>query len=212
MNWLTTVALLFQATPAVPQPLAGSPGSVVEILIEQQEAEQWKQVDSRTVFKPGDEIRFRFQSTMTGYVYVVNRSPSGDYRRLFPTGETGRLNQIEANRGYTVPASDGSFVIPPNPGFETIFWVLSPTPMEEDLIVRSLPGKSKSTLIPKCDPGTLNARGTCIDSSAGARAPPKGSGLTSRDLRPDGAPEAAAVRFVGLQDRTLVYEFWIAHH
>ncbi|MDZ4801691.1 MAG: DUF4384 domain-containing protein [Bryobacteraceae bacterium] len=211
MNWLTTVALLFQATPAVTPP-AGTPASIVEVNIEQQSVEQWKVIDSRTVFKPGDEIRFRFQSTMGGYVYVVNRSPAGEYRRLFPTGETGSLNRIDANRPYTVPSSDGSFVIPPNPGFETIFWVLSPTPMVEDVIARSLPGRTKSTLIPKCDPGPLTARGACIDSSAGAKAPPKGSGLTSRDLNPDGTPESAAVRFVGLQERALVYEFWIAHH
>jgi hypothetical protein len=199
MNWLTTVALLFQATPAaVPQ--AASPGAVVEVYIEQQDGEEWKQVDARTVFKPGDEIRFRFQSTMTGYVYVVNRSPAGEYRR------------IDANRRYTVPASDGSFIIPASPGFDTIFWVLSPAPMVENVIVGSLPGKAKSTLIPKCDPGPLSSRGVCVDSSAGSKGPPKGSGLTSRDLSPDGTPEAATVRFVGLQDRTLIYEFWIAHH
>lgn len=211
MIWLTTVALLFQSTPAVTSQV-GSPAAVVEVNIEQQSGEEWKPTDSRTVFKPGDEIRFRFQSSMAGYVYVVNRSPAGEYRRLFPTGETGRLNRIDANRRYTVPSSEGAFVIPPNPGFETIFWVLSPTPVMEDVIVRSLPGKTKSTLIPKCDPGPLSARGACIDSSAGAQSPPKRSGLTSRDLRPDGSPDAAAVRFVGLQEGTLIYEFWIAHH
>lgn len=211
MTWLTAVTLLLLTTSAA-APQAGTPGTVVEVSIEQQEGEQWKQVDSRTVFKPGDEIRFRFQSTVKGYVYVVNRSPAGEYRRLFPTGETGALNRIDANRAYTVPASDGAFVIPAAPGFETIFWVLSPAPMVEDIIVRSLPGKPKSTLIPKCDPGPLSARGACIDSSAGAKAPPKESGLTARDMRPDGTPESAAVRFVGSQNQALIYEFWIAHH
>lgn len=212
MDWLTAVMLMAQVSPAAPP--AANPGTVVvEVKIEQlQEDDSWKQMDARTVFKPGDEIRIRFQSTKSGFVYVLNRSPQGELRRIFPTGETGRMNQIAANQSYTVPASEGSFIIPANPGFDTVFWVLSPTPLVEDIMFRSVPKSGKSTLIPKCDAGTLSARGTCIDPSAGAKAPPKGSGLISRDLTPGGTPESAAVRFVGAQDRVLIYEFWIAHH
>ncbi|MCC6588967.1 MAG: DUF4384 domain-containing protein [Bryobacterales bacterium] len=186
----------------------------VEVTLERFEANTWRAIDPRMVLKPKEEVRFQFRSTFDGYLYVLNRTPAGDYMWIYPSADAGTDNRVRPGQTYTIPATAGAFTIPDKPGFDVVYWVLSPTVLR-DLTIPPAPG-TKSTLIPRCNDSELRARGACGDRSAGARAagpalPKPLAGLESRELKVDRKSEASHIRFTGASDRALIYEFWIAH-
>jgi hypothetical protein len=192
----------------------------IDIGIEQKHADAWSAADPRTVFKPGDEIRFVFRSTVPGYLYVLNLSPAGEYRWIYPAKDAGLENRVQAGARYLVPSTEGSFVMPDKPGFETLYWVLSPEELKSLDGVRTS-GSTANTLLPRCSDDALKARGACVDRSAGAKpagdkkglpAPIAGANsLTARELSFEHGSESTQIRFAGMNDRAIVYEFWVAH-
>ena len=204
------LALASAAVLAAAEPPAHS----VEVTLERFEANNWRAIDPRMVLKPKEEIRFQFKSTFDGYLYVLNRTPAGEYMWIYPTAEAGTDNRVRPGQTYTVPATAGAFTIPDRPGFEVVYWMLSPTILR-DLTIPPAPG-TKSTLVPRCNDSELRSRGACGDTSAGARAPgstlPKPlAGLQARELKVDRKPDSSHIRFTGESGRSLIYEFWIAH-
>ena len=167
----------------------------IDVALEQKHDGVWSPAESRTVFKAGDEIRFAFRATAPGFLYVLNVSPAGQYHWLYPAKDSGLDNRVAAGQRYLVPATAGSFVMPEKPGFETIYWVLSP----KELRSVDMPARTRrlkpSTLLPRCSPEELQARGACTDKTAGL----KPAGLSARDLSFENA------------DRAIIYEFWVAH-
>ncbi len=211
---LITAALTFAATAYATDPVTHN----VEVVLEKSAGSSWEPADPRTVFKPKDEIRFRFQSTFDGYLYVLNKTASGQYLWLFPSAQSGSDNRISAAKPITIPSTEGAFVIPDNPGFDTVYWILSPTEMR-DLSMSPLAPGEKSTLMPRCNDSELRARGNCLDDTAGPRSfkpqptlpKPITSTLRARELKLERKPEAAHIKFAGMSGKALIYEFWIAH-
>jgi hypothetical protein len=80
-------------------------------------------VDPGREFKRGDQIKIRFQSNFRGYVYIINVSPGGKRRLLFPyPGET--RNEIEPDRIYYLPR-EGVIEFDEEKGVEVLQVVMS---------------------------------------------------------------------------------------
>lgn len=193
----------------------------VEVVVERAKGSDWETVDARTVFEPGQQIRFRFRSGFPGYVYVLDETSAGDFVWLFPEENSGLNNKVASGAWSLIPATQGAFEIPKNPGFETIYWIVSPTPLR-DIKGEALRGSRTTarSMTPRCDePSLLKARGTCMDSHAGPKPLTdtgrvqdiNGAALRSRDLSFDRSPQTNVVKAKTRPEEALVYEFWIAH-
>jgi hypothetical protein len=192
--------------------------SSVEIGLELRKQGRWEAVDPATVFQANDEIRFRFRTFSPGYLYVLNRSASGETAWLHPRLEQGHTSRVEPGPVYLVPGEKGSFVVGGTPGFDITYWIVSPTPIESRPPELPAPGGQPSTLLPRCREQTLKSRGICVDERAGPRplskadpAPPELPALKARDLT--FRPESGQTRITAKGSATgvIVYEFRIAH-
>ena len=67
-------ALLFALFTAAVLPAADTDprDGYVQVSLERREGSDWKPVDPRTVLNPADKIRFKFESTYSGYLYVYD--------------------------------------------------------------------------------------------------------------------------------------------
>lgn len=196
----------------------------MEILLEKLDGANWNTIDPGLVLAQGDRVRFRFRTNFDGYLYVTNQSSSGKYEQLFPTLEAGQENRITANQEYRVPATSAAFRIAGPPGYETVYWLVTPARLNDAAPRVDVPPGYRSkplTLLPRCDDAVLKARGRCIDTSAGPKLVPRGQDL------PEGLAEAAGqtpsdLLFLRQQDKAVIsspqplagpviYEFRLAH-
>jgi hypothetical protein len=53
-----------------------------------------RQVDPADVFKTGDEVQVRYESNFNGYIYMVNITPTGEKRVIFPCSRATAVNLI----------------------------------------------------------------------------------------------------------------------
>jgi hypothetical protein len=164
----------------------------VSVLLEQADGTEWRPADPHHVFRPADEIRFRFRSNFSGYLYVLNETSKGQYLWLFPTRETGIDNHVTQDREYLIPAMSGSFVIPPSAGYDTVFWILSPVSLAKlpdlpDKKAADTPSEDHAPLLPRCQESTLRARNLCLDDLAGV-----GTVNESQSLPPALTPDLPA--------------------
>lgn len=221
------VALTVLSTEVFCQTLGPAPSPYkIEIVLERNERDTWRAIDSRLVLDPDDRVRFRLRTSFSGYLYVTNRSTSGGYEILFPGAETGSQNKLESGREYIIPATEGWFRIAGPPGQEIVYWLVSPVRLTgPDPLTRSQPNPAKAAngpaLLPRCDAGIFRARGDCVDTSAGpkelsdtASLPGDLAGvrnLKSRDLvfirQKDISIVSSAVPLSG----PVIYEFRLAH-
>jgi hypothetical protein len=216
-----TIALLSQA-PAGPQSSsAQGPDLAIEINLELRRGDQWRMVDNQTVFRNNDEIRFRFRTSMSGYLYVLDRSSSGENVWLFPRSGQGQMSRVEAGPEYLIPGGKGSFVVGGAPGFDVTYWVLSPVPIEARAADAPASATQPSTLVPRCRTGELQARGICTDERAGPRpakhaedapiALPPSERLIARDLQFHTEAGSTHISAPNARNGVVVYEFHIAH-
>lgn len=78
--------------------------------------ENWtaERVNSTTVFKPGDRVRFTIESSRTGFLYIVNREfyadgSTGEASLIFPTLRTrGGDNRVVAGSLIEIPSASDS--------------------------------------------------------------------------------------------------------
>lgn len=203
------------------------PPQRMEIQVELRDGAAWRLVDPSHVFSQGDRVRFRFRSNFNGYLYVMNQGTSGDYTRLFPREDTGTANRVEAGREYVVPATEGAFRITGPPGHDVIYWMITPLQLGQPAPqYRPLPPPPKSppppaNLIPRCDDAVFQARGECVDNTAG----PKPAGpaerlpsnlaatpnLSSRELLFIREHKRAVVSSPEPLTGPVIYEFRLAH-
>lgn len=54
----------------------------IRLELERFDKSGWSSVDPGRVLDQGDRVRFQFQSSFTGYLYVVNLASSGQYLSL----------------------------------------------------------------------------------------------------------------------------------
>jgi hypothetical protein len=185
----------------------------LEITLELKNGSGWRAVDPGLVLQQDDHVRFRVRANFEGYLYVMNQSTSGNYATLFPTEETGQANKITSDKDYLVPATEGWFRITGPPGQETVYWLVSPSQLQDrqeqgkpSYVPLPPPPRSAKlppNLIPRCDDSLFKARGDCIDTSAGVR------GITDADSLPENLaaiPGAASreLTFVRNESSTLV--------
>lgn len=189
----------------------------IEVVLERRENARWKAADPGRVFQDGDQIRFRFKSSFAGHLFVVNQGTSGSQTTLFPSPDTGTDNQVEAGREYLIPAGQGAFRITGPAGYDTVYWVVSPVPLNRDereykpMPAPPEPGVMPLNLTPRCDDAVFRARGECVDSGAGVRKPTT-TGGAARELffiRKNEKSVVAAPR--AASEGPVIYEFRIAH-
>lgn len=117
---------------------------------------------------------------MDGFVYVVDQQSSGDYTVLLPSAATTAGNNVRSHSEFYVPSpDDGWFQVGGEPGFDTIYFLLSPVKL--DVATAQARSKEKEKLpdsmLPRCNDAIFQARGECIDSSAGPAVLPRGAAL-----------------------------------
>ncbi|WP_239491857.1 serine/threonine-protein kinase [Luteitalea sp. TBR-22] len=82
-------------------------------------------VDTATTFHSGDRVRFAFESSIDGYLYVVQQGSSGRWTVLFPSPEiNGGRNAVRRQERYVIPGEDW-FLFDETPGSEQVFVFLS---------------------------------------------------------------------------------------
>jgi hypothetical protein len=87
---------------------------------------EWNEVSTDTVFHSGDKIRVQVESNESGYLYIIMRGTSGNWRPLFPSPEIrGGDNRIEAMEPQMIPSGRGVFTFDGQKGEEKLFLVLS---------------------------------------------------------------------------------------
>lgn len=218
-RWL--LAAVIGATVAA---MADDPNRI-QLSLERNDKGVWQGVPANLVFAQNDRIRFRFSTNFDGYLYVMNQSTSGNYELLFPRQDTGEMNRIEAGKQYIVPATQGWFKVTGPPGYDVIYWVVSPIELGGETGYRLPPppkaGSPGVTLHPRCDDTIFKARGDCVDNSAGPKQVKEGEKLPDNLT---GIPGAASRELIFIQDKDrfivsspvplkgpVIYEFRLAH-
>ncbi|HEU4389259.1 MAG TPA: DUF4384 domain-containing protein [Blastocatellia bacterium] len=87
-------------------------------------------VDPSRDFRQGEEIQVKFRSNFDGYAYVVNVTPGGRKRLLFPCARL-RNNRITVGMENVLPSATHGFVFDAEAGTETLMVVMSRTPVAE---------------------------------------------------------------------------------
>jgi hypothetical protein len=170
----------------------------MELVLERLDRDTWRAIDPGLVLAQGERVRFKFRTNFDGYLYVMNQSTSGTYAQLFPREETGQENRISASKEYQVPATSAAFRIAGPAGYETVYWLVTPAPLNDPAPRVQLPPATKAappTLIPRCDDTILKSRGDCVDSSAGPKLVPRGEVL----------PQNLADSGLGREQRDLLF-------
>ena len=103
-------------------------------------------------------------------------------------------------------------------GFETVYWLVSPTRLAAPTLT---PESKPLTLMPRCDDAILKARGDCIDSSAGPKLIPRevelpqdlaqAAGDSRRDLLFMRQENKAVISSPEPLTGPVVYEYRLAH-
>jgi hypothetical protein len=97
---------------------------------------RYQEVDADSIFRAGDRIRFSVTANDSGYLYIVQRGSTGNWRVMFPSAdiEDGN-NRVMNRREYMFPPG-GRFTFDQNTGDVKIFLILSraPEPNLEKLI------------------------------------------------------------------------------
>lgn len=189
----------------------------VEVGVEQQVKDKWEPRDLATVFRASDEIRFRFRSSFSGNLMLINRSSEGE-ARVLKSGEDNTALKVDAGQTYYIPDGRGVYEVSGRPGFDTVYWIVTPSSVPAPA-VENTPGKVISSLVPRCNPGGLKARGVCTDQNAGVHAADTGglrkvtggAELKSRELKIKRQGEYATITAVSPDPGVFIYELRIAH-
>ncbi len=227
MRLFAITAALWLGAPCFAQP--GVDAQRIDITVERNEGGAWKAVPPSFVFKQNDHLRFRIRTNFEGYLYVMNYGTSGRYTKLFPRVETGTANRIKSGSDYYVPATEASFRIDGPPGFDAVYWVMTPLELgngsgssQPQIALPPPPADpAPQTIRPRCDDTVLRARGLCVDSSAGPKnitpdekLPENLSaipGLRPRDLVIVNQTQGTSLSSPERTDGPILYKFLVAH-
>lgn len=185
----------------------------MELILEKLQSGKWSSIAPGQVLNPNDNVRFRFKTNFSGYLYVMDLGTSGTYSRLFPSADAGEQNKIEAGKEYLIPATEGAFRIAGPPGHDILTWMVTPVALAgaaqkyKPLPPPPKPSAVPPTLIPRCDDAIFKSRGDCIDTSAGAKPGNK----ASRDLVFMLQDKKSVVSSPVPLQEPVAYEFRLAH-
>ena len=150
----------------------------MRVLILKSEGGSFVPVDPARVFKPGDEIRVAFESNFDGYVYVINVSPAGAKRVIFPgTQASNSSNVIRARQRVELPAT--SFIFDKETGTEILQVIMSREPIAVlDTAVRDSQGQLQSASSAAAELSANPQRGIV----SGEASLPQGAALKARGI------------------------------
>lgn len=220
---MSRLASLGSCALALCASLAAQPrASRIEITVERRDGKDWKTVDPALVFEAGDVVRFRFKSSFDGYLYVTDYGTSGKYTLLFPRQETGQKNRIQGDKEYLIPATEAVFRVSGPPGYESVYWYVSPVALGSPDLAPARPTNYKPpVLLPRCDDTALRARGLCLDAAAGPKKIEEGDKVpdnlapmrrsAARELTIFQQENQSVLSTVGPAAEPLLYEFRLAH-
>ncbi len=245
-RWTRIAVFAMMCAPFVPSAQVGlhassKPGSeLMEIVLEKKTGDVVQAMAAGHVFQTGDIVRFRLRPAFDGFLYVTDLGTSGKSSLLFPGQQTGSDNRIEHAKEYVVPATpDGWFEVSGPPGYETLYFVMSPVALAGGSVPSAGPnaapnpnqglpqGTPPPTMHPRCNDEIFKSRGDCVDPNAGPKRVDPSASLppTVRDLFGDSSPgkgsrdlnftqksSSSVVTSVSPMSGPVVYEFLLAHN
>jgi hypothetical protein len=98
------------------------------------------EVSPTATFHSGDSVRVKVEGNRDGYLYVIARGSSGNWKPLFPAPDiNGGDNKIVGHRGYRLPSDTQVFSFDEQAGEERLFVVFSAEPVKDiDELIPSL--------------------------------------------------------------------------
>jgi hypothetical protein len=98
------------------------------------------EVNPTATFHSGDMVRVKVEGNRDGYLYVISRGSSGNWKPLFPAPDiNGGDNKIVGHRGYRLPSDTQAFSFDEQAGEERLFVVFSAEPVKDmDELIPSL--------------------------------------------------------------------------
>jgi hypothetical protein len=152
----------------------------MRVLVLKSENGNFVPVDPARIFRPGDEIRVAFESNFDGYVYVVNVSPGGKKRVIFPgTQAATSSNVIRARQPIELPPT--SFIFDKETGTEILQVIMSRQPIAVlDTAVKNSGGELQSASSAAGELSANSARG--LVSKNVAMVLPQGTGIQARGV------------------------------
>lgn len=221
------IGLLLCPLGVYAQQASSPPLGGLTIRLEQYRNEKVVPVRPEHVFTADDVVRFRLKSANDGYIYVVDHSTSGEYTVLFPAGDSSASNAVQRDTEFYVPTPEtGWFQVGGAPGFDTVYFLLSPTRLTVSGAPTTVQPRMKpqdklpDNLLPRCNDSIFKARGECVDDTAGPAVLPRGATLppqisvaaadASRDLSLVNDADGT-VRVTKTSGGPAVYVFRIAH-
>jgi hypothetical protein len=150
----------------------------MRVLVLKSEGGRFVPVDPARVFKPGDEIRVAFESNFDGYVYVINVTPAGAKRVIYPgVRAANSSNVIRARQRVELPAT--SFVFDKETGTEVLQVIMSREPIAVlDTAVKESQGNLQSASSAAAELSTSPPRGIV----PGEPSLPQGAALQARGI------------------------------
>lgn len=106
------------------------------------------EVDPSATFRSGDMVRVKVEGNREGYLYVIARGSSGNWKPLFPAPDiNGGDNKIAGHRGYRLPSDTQAFTFDEQAGEERLFVIFSAEPVKDiDELIPSLTASPKKEL------------------------------------------------------------------
>jgi hypothetical protein len=152
----------------------------MRILVLRSEGGNFVPVDPARVFRQGDEIRVAFESNFDGYVYVINVSPAGTKRVIFPGRQIADgSNVIRARQRIELPPT--SFIFDKETGTEILQVIMSREAVAVlDSAVRESRGELQSAASAAAELSGGAQRG--IVSKNVSTVLPQGAGLRARGV------------------------------
>jgi hypothetical protein len=194
----------------------------LDLAIERSENGTWRPLSPQTVLDNGNEIRFRLRTSFPGYLYAYYRSSDGDAEWLYPSPGSDQSNRIEGGTDYAVPAGSTFYVVRGKPGFDLIYWLISPAPFPAlNWRPRIDDGPVPRTMVPRCRE-YVRVGQACMDDHAGAAQIAKASELIPHsEASPPSTLKPRELRLTSEAEGTrieskngpglIVYEFRVAH-
>lgn len=203
------------------EPASASQRNKLQLSVECWRQNEWRSVDPQTVFNQRDRIRFRFRTSLSGYLYILNHSSAGQVSWLYPASGSSS-NRVEGGHELLIPGADGSYGIGGPPGFDTLYWILRGTPF----VLPEVDGgklDAPSKLISRCPDIERQKELACVDKNAGPKPvldPKKlqaalgiSNSLVARDLTFQAKPEATEIGTDSDGSSSgIIYQFSIAHN
>ncbi|HKF56031.1 MAG TPA: DUF4384 domain-containing protein [Blastocatellia bacterium] len=109
----------------------------MRVVVLRNDAGKFIPVDPSRQFKKDDQIKIAFEGNFDGYVYIVNVTPHGKKKVLFPHGEMSN-NMITAHQRYELPTG-GVMFFDEEKGLEVLQVIMArePIALYDDAVKRS---------------------------------------------------------------------------